>query len=112
MRAAWLLLLLMWVPAAPVQAESLRCHGHGVSDGDSRLSVLYKCGEPVLKDGFCAPLLLPGRVSTRPVVVVPTGQGCQPVEEWLYDRGVGHLMAVVRFQNGVVQSIRYGHVPR
>ena len=30
------------------------------------------------------------------------------IEEWLYDRGPGNLMATVRFRGGVVQSIRYG----
>ena len=30
---------------------------------------------------------------------------CQPVEEWLYERGPGNLTATVRFRAGVVQSI-------
>jgi hypothetical protein len=30
------------------------------------------------------------------------------VEEWLYDRGPGNLLAVVRIRSGVVQSIHYG----
>lgn len=37
---------------------------------------------------------------------------CQRIEEWLYDRGTGNLMATVRFRSGVVQSITYGRVPR
>jgi hypothetical protein len=37
---------------------------------------------------------------------------CQPIEEWLYDRGPGNLMATVRFRSGRVQSIVYGRVPR
>jgi len=41
-------------------------------------------------------------------VLVP----CQQVEEWLYDRGPGNLMATVRFRFGRVQSIVYGRVPR
>jgi hypothetical protein len=34
------------------------------------------------------------------------------VEEWLYERGPGNLVATVRVRAGVVQSIRYGRVPR
>lgn len=32
---------------------------------------------------------------------------CQEIEEWLYDRGPGNLVATVRFRAGVVQSITY-----
>jgi hypothetical protein len=34
------------------------------------------------------------------------------IEEWLYDRGPGNLLATVRFRYGVVQSITYGRSPR
>jgi hypothetical protein len=33
------------------------------------------------------------------------------MEEWLYDRGPCNLMATVRFRDGVVQTITYGHGP-
>ena len=42
--------------AQPARAESLRCNGSAAAEGDSRISVLYKCGQPLLKDSFCAPL--------------------------------------------------------
>ena len=106
-----LLLALLAVPPL-VQAETLRCNGTSAAEGDSRLSVLYKCGQPLLTDSYCAPVYLQG--ATRPVpaplagVFVP----CLPVEEWLYDRGPGNLMATVRFRDGRVQSIRYGQLPR
>ena len=38
--------------------------------------------------------------------------GCQLVEELLYDRGSGNLMATVRVRAGVVQAIVYGQAPR
>ncbi len=99
--------------ATPVaRAESLRCQGHSAAEGDSRLSVLYKCGEPLLRDSFCAPVFPIGADRPLPAGVVGIAVPCQPVEEWLYDRGPGNLMATVRFQSGVVQSIRYGRVPR
>lgn len=96
----------------PAQAESLRCSGGIAAEGDSRLSVVHKCGQPILTDSYCAPVYY--RATWYPVpepyasVVVP----CQPVDEWLYDRGPGNLMATVRFRAGVVQSIAYGRTPR
>jgi hypothetical protein len=36
---------------------------------------------------------------------------CQPVEEWLYERGPGGLTATLRFRGGVLWSIRYGRSP-
>jgi uncharacterized protein DUF2845 len=95
-----------------VHAESLRCNGNIASEGDSRLSVLYKCGQPLLADSFCAPVYYAPTLMPVPQpfasVVIP----CQQVEEWLYDRGEGNLMATVRFRSGVVQSISYGRNPR
>jgi hypothetical protein len=96
----------------PASAESLRC-GNGTADeGDSRLSVAYKCGQPLLADTYCAPLYYAQTLNPVPEpfasVIVP----CQPIEEWLYDRGPGNLMATVRFRSGRVQSIIYGRVPR
>jgi hypothetical protein len=98
--------------AAPVQAESLRCNGYTAAEGDSRLSVLRKCGEPVLRDNFCAPLYLGPTSQPVPDPWASFFVPCQQVEAWLYDRGPGNLTATVRFRSGVVQSIRYGQVPQ
>lgn len=96
----------------PVQAESLRCSGGIAAEGDSRLAVAHKCGQPVLTDSHCAPVYYGSSWHTVPEpyasVVVP----CQRVDEWLYDRGPGNLMVTVRFRSGVVQSIVYGREPR
>jgi Protein of unknown function (DUF2845) len=103
------------MPCLPAQAESLRCNGQSAEVGDSRLSVLYKCGEPALKDSYCAAVYtLSGAPAFAPEWVQVPGQfvPCLPVDEWLYDRGPGNLMATVRFRSGVVQAIRYGRAPR
>ena len=96
----------------PSQSESLRCSGGIAAEGDSRLSVAYKCGQPLMSDAYCAPVyysqslyLVPEPFSS---VMVP----CQLTDEWLYDRGPGNLVATVRFRSGIVQSIIYGRVPR
>lgn len=109
--AATLTMLLLGLPAA-AHAESLRCNGASASEGDSKLSVLYKCGPPLLADSFCAPVYLPGALQPLPPPLAGAVVPCQPIEEWLYDRGPGHLMATVRFRDGRVQSIRYGSLPR
>lgn len=98
--------------AGKTSAESLRCNGYSASEGDSRLSVLYKCGEPLLKDSYCAPVYYGNALYPVPEPWARAFVPCQQVDEWLYDRGPGNLMATVRFQSGVVQSILYGRAPR
>jgi len=105
------LALTLSASLADACAESLRCNGASASEGDSRLSVFYKCGQPTLADTFCAPVYYPGSRTPVPASIAAAYVACQPVEEWLYDRGPGNLLATVRFRDGRVQSIRYGSQP-
>ncbi|MBX3607777.1 MAG: DUF2845 domain-containing protein [Piscinibacter sp.] len=107
-----ILALILLSSALSAHAESLSCNGASASEGDSRLSVLYKCGQPVLADSYCAPVFYQGTLYPVPGPSAGAYVPCQPVEEWLYDRGPGNLMATVRFRDGKVQSIRYGRQPR
>jgi hypothetical protein len=104
--------VILTIASTSASAESLRCDGQSVSEGDTRLSLRYKCGEPVMTDTYCATVYYAPTFQPVPEpfasIVVP----CQVVEEWLYDRGPGNLMALVRIRSGVVQSIRYGRSPR
>lgn len=109
---ASLVVLPLLLATTPARAESLRCEGRSANVGDSRLSVLHKCGEPLLRDQYCAPLYLPNSPYPVPQPWIGSVAPCIPVDEWLYDRGPGNLMATVRFRNGVVQSIEYGRQPR
>jgi hypothetical protein len=104
-------LLATLAAAVSTRAETLRCNGQIAAEGDSRLSVAYKCGEPLLKDSFCAPVIDLRTGSPVPDGVAGWVVPCQLVEEWLYDRGPGNLMARVRFRGGVVLSIRYARAP-
>lgn len=110
--------LILWAAllggagALPAHAESLRCNGSSASEGEPRLAVLYKCGEPLLKDSYCAPWVQSGTLQPVPSAYAAAVAPCQPVEEWVYDRGPGNLMATVRFKSGVVQSIVYGRAPQ
>lgn len=102
------LLAVSWLP---VHAESLSCSRGTATEGDSRLSVSYKCGEPLLKDSFCAPVFYGASPYPVPEPFASAYVPCQKVDEWLYDRGPGNLMATVRFRAGVVQAIEYGRTP-
>lgn len=111
MKPAVLVVVASLAWAGTARAESLRCEGGSVSEGDSRLSLLYKCGEPVLRDSFCSPVYYPGTLEVIPEPYAQQVVPCLPVESWLYERGPGQLAATVYLRSGRVQSIRYG-VPR
>lgn len=97
----------------PGNAESLRCAGGIAEEGDSRLSVVYKCGQPLLKDSYCAPVYYYNQaLQPVPEPFASAFVPCQQTEEWLYERGPGNFMATVRLRSGVVQSIAYGRVPQ
>lgn len=110
-RAA-LLACLLALPLAAVQAESLRCAGGLVSEGDSRLSLVYKCGQPKLMDSFCAPVYYGPWPNPVPEPFAGAVVPCQLTEQWLYERGPGNLVATVTLRAGKVQSISYGHTPQ
>ena len=93
-------------------AESLRCTGGIVAEGDSRMSVIYKCGQPVLADTYCSPVYYPGTYNLVPAPIASTLVPCLQIEEWLYQRGPGEMLATVYLRQGVVQSIAYGRQPR
>ncbi len=102
---------LLLTATAGAQAESLKCQGAILGEGDSKLVVLKACGEPLLKDTFCKPITVvaPGYPGTTTIY---NAWPCQPVDEWFYDRGPGNLAAIVRFEQGLVHSIRYGQSGR
>ena len=69
--------------------------------GDNKSDVLQNCGEPVMRDTFCATT---GTGSTQPAV----NGACSNVDEWTYNPGAGQFMTTLRFVEGRLQSIRYG----
>lgn len=103
---------VLLIVCLPAKAESLRCDNGTADEGDSRLAVAYKCGQPLLADTHCAPVYYAQTLNVVPEPYAGAYVPCLPVEEWLYDRGPGNLMATVRFRSGRVQAIVYGRVPR
>ncbi|MDR7271534.1 hypothetical protein J2X20_004202 [Pelomonas saccharophila] len=88
-----------------VHADPLRCNDTSIQEGDAKVWLIRACGQPTVSDSYCARMVQPvpaqyGYPSYQTVCVV--------TEEWLYDRGPGNLMAVVRIREGRIISIRYG----
>ncbi|CAN7146676.1 DUF2845 domain-containing protein [Polaromonas sp. LjRoot131] len=98
-------------------AQSLRCKGDLAQIGNSKGTILQKCGEPVMKDSFCKPVqeTTAGAPVTTPTVPATSGTStnvtvntCQQVEEWTYNPGYGQFMTMLLFEGGSLKSIRYG----
>ena len=82
-------------------AQSLRCGDRLVQAGDSKVSVLGKCGEPVLKDSFCKPF----EPSATPwATMIP----CETVDEWTDNPASGKVLTRLRFEQGVLRSLANG----
>ena len=92
-------------------AESLRCDGGMVAEGDSGVSVIYKCGQPKLIGRYCEPVYYSGTLQVVPEPFAAGVVPCQLVEEWLYERGPGEMIATVYVRSGMVRSIKYGRSP-
>ena len=94
-------------------AQSLRCKGDLAQIGNSKGTILQKCGEPVMKDSFCKPTQ--ETVAGAPIisgnstnVTNITVNSCVQVEEWTYNPGYGQFMTMLLFEGGSLASIRYG----
>jgi hypothetical protein len=91
--------------AGLAQAQPMRCRNDLAQVGDSKASVLQKCGEPASKDSFCKPADQVNPPSgSASVVVLP----CERVDEWTYIPGYGQFVTTLRFEAGALRSIKYG----
>ncbi len=110
-------LILGCVLSAGVSAQSLRCKGDFAEIGNSKGTVLQKCGEPVLKDSFCkpasqttssAPWSVPDASGVTGAVTNVTINQCINVDEWTYNPGYGQFMTMLQFEGGELKRINYG----
>lgn len=92
------ILLLVIVSTLPVktEADSFRCSGKIIRNGDSSAAVLEKCGEPRSKD----------RGSER--VRISGGQKEVRVERWHYKKSSRSLGRTVMIYKGRVVAIETG----
>lgn len=105
----WAALTFAFLCSAHVSAQSLRCNGDLAGVGDSKASVMQKCGKPALTDWYCKPvdaLFLSPNV-TGGVAIVNT-LPCERVDDWTYLPGSGQFVTTFRFERSVVTSMVYG----
>jgi len=113
--ASALFCLVALMHANGASAQSLSCGGTLSGVGDSKFSVVQKCGEPMSKEFVCVPrpqvawVLSPYPGGPAQQVVT---QQCVPMEDWVYHRGQGNFLGIVRFYNGAVESVRDGEKMR
>ena len=110
-RAA-LLACVLGLACAGARAESLRCAGGIAAEGDSKLSLIYKCGQPQFADSYCAAVYYGSWPNPVPEPFASAAVPCVLTEQWLYERGPGNLLATVTLRSGRVQSITYGRTPQ
>ncbi len=98
--------------------QTLNCNRDFAQLGDSKFTILQKCGEPVFKDSFCKKTDTTGQpfVAQAPAGrkgnVIINQNACEQVEEWTYKPGSGQFVTLLQFENGALKSIRYaGRIP-
>lgn len=104
------LLVVVALLSLPVQADSLQCNGGTVREGDSSASLLQKCGQPQVRDSFCAPVF--ENKALVPSPLTSNAAPCQQIDDYIYDQSRGNPTATVRIRAGAVQSIRVQRQPR
>jgi hypothetical protein len=92
---------LLRFDAGRLVGEGMRCAGGLVRSGDTTVTVLQKCGEPVSRDAAGLAQEPPGPAS--PAVVSDVS-----IEQWVYSQGEGSLLDIVTLRGGRVESIETG----
>ena len=92
---------VLGLASGAASAQNLRCGNTFADPGDSKMSVLGKCGEPVVRDSFCKPdpAPPPRDGSVRP---------CINIDSWAYRPGRGQFITILEFEEGQLRTIRYG----
>jgi hypothetical protein len=111
-RVAFVFLLAAGLMTASPSFASMRCGRAIVSEGDTRLEVAAKCGEPddviAQKSVFRRPVIW---TNGRPYFI---GEDFieVTVESWVYNLGPNKLMRKLRFEGGVlaeIETMGYGY---
>jgi hypothetical protein len=101
-----LLCAFVLLASVPARAAILRCDSKTVETGNSRFTVLARCGQPA------------GSVEWEEEVVqrlnfIESRSVFIRVEEWVYNFGPNRFLRVLRFRDGVLMSIEsrgYGFI--
>jgi hypothetical protein len=92
----------------PVVADTFRCGSNLVSTGDSKATVMLKCGEPFQKDSFCQPVSRGQGINSNQDQGTVVVTSCENIEDWTYNPGPGSFLATLRFRQNVLIGISYG----
>jgi hypothetical protein len=87
--------------AGRLVGAGIRCKDHLVQPGDTKVTVLKRCGEPASRDAAGSQQASPGPAARGPVSE-------SLLEQWVYDFGPGRLLAIVTFRGGRIASIENG----
>ena len=93
--------LLIFLLPAWAFADSISCDGGIVSNGDTAVDLLMKCGQPEWKDTHTEEIGDTLNKDTRRKTQIT-------VEEWTYNFGAYQFLRVVTLRNGVIAGIRTG----
>jgi len=88
----------------PVRMPRARCGSGAVHEGDGKLDLLARCGEPAMIDAWDE---VPAVVVLDPGSPFSAGSTVR-VEIWTYDMGPNQFVRFVRLENGRVTSITTG----
>jgi hypothetical protein len=93
--------------AAPVRLPRATCDDLvGIDEGDGKLDVLARCGEPALRDAWEETRAVYAR--DRKEGVAAAESTTVQLETWTYDLGRNRFVQFVTFENGRVIRIRSG----
>lgn len=101
--------LFLAVIATNAHSESLRCNGDLAQIGDSKGTIVAKCGEPMFTDSFCEPIEqnTSSASSDGEQTTINVTQ-CETVDVWTYNPGSGQFFTNLRFERGALKSMKYG----
>jgi hypothetical protein len=116
------LLLLICILVVAEPAMALRCGSRLVNDGDHKSKILKYCGEPtavqvrtLYRAGYPRSIARHNRFDNvdGDLLIADRAYAEVIIEEWTYNFGPRRLMRVVKFENGLVVSIKrlsYGYI--
>lgn len=107
---AWMTALTLSFLCSPVAAHaaSIRCGSELASDGASKADVLFKCGEPFMKDTRTETVGEKVKQKDADSSTTTERTVTRTFEEWTYNFGRQRLMQVVVFENGRLVDVRSG----
>lgn len=92
-------------PPGRVLPARARCDENAIHEGDTKLDVVSRCGEPAVVDAWDEA----GGVLVRDGKGFAAGSGSTlRVERWTYDLGRNRLLRIVRFEDGRVVKVGTG----